>query len=222
MKFIQKFLLSFLLLFVIYSCEKENKIEEPQIFKRDYASQYANDISKIEDFLKTHSVIVVDHAGFPDDQNATFVSVPNLDATSMWGSNAITPKSSLLFKLSNIGGVSHKIYYIKFRNGIGVSPTVNNQIKAYYKGFLLTDDTIPFDFSPETGTTLYLNQTIFGWREILPEFKMGTITGTDQYADFGAGVMFLPSALAYYEKSYTNKIPAYSPIIFTVKLFSVI
>lgn len=176
MRISQKISIASFIFFLICSCEKENKIEEQQFFKRDYASQYAEDISKIEDFLKTHSVTVINHAGFPDDQDATFTSVPNLDATSMWGSNAVTPKSSLLFKLSNIGGVSHKIYYIKFRNGIGVSPTINNQIKAYYKGFLLTDDTILFDFSPETGTTFYLNQLIYGWREIFPEFKMGTIT----------------------------------------------
>lgn len=137
----------------------------------------------------------------------------------MWGSDAATPKSSLLTKIVNIEGVAHKIYYIKFRDGIGLSPSSNSQVKAYFKGLLL-DDTV-FGESVQTGMNLEINQLIIGWREILPEFKMGTVVGVDQYEDFGAGVMFLPSALAYYQYAQ-NQIPAYSPVVFNIKLFEVL
>lgn len=206
---------------VFVACsDDENPITQPPTV-RDYATQYNDDIAKIENYLKTHSITIIDHSGFTDDQSASFATVPNLDPNSMWGSDAAIPKSSLLTKLATVGGVTHKIYYIKFRNGLGTSPTINSKITVSYKGFLLTDDTILFGQSLDTGDTFSINQLIFGWREILPEFKMGNITGMNQYTDFGAGVMFLPSALGYYEKN-NGDIPAYSPLIYTVKLYNVI
>lgn len=214
----KKILLPILTLLLIFSCDKETKVEVPPVFKRDYATQYNEDIAKIENYLKTHSVVITNNSGFPDDQDASFSIVPNLDVNSIWGSNPAIPKASLLFKLATINGVVHKIYYIKFREGVGVSPMVTGRAKFFYKGFLL-DDSV-FDTSSVTGFTANLNQLIFGFREILPLFKMGTVTGVNQYADFGAGVMFLPSAFAYYDNP-AGTIPAYSPIVFNFKLFEV-
>jgi len=220
MKLLKKIIYSILILFLLFSCDSDSKdeIEYPQESIRDYTMQYNVDILKIEAYLKTHSLTVINHSGYTDDQDAVFTTVPILDVSSMWGSDANSPKSSLLTKFKTIEGVVHKIYYIKFRDGIGASPNANNQFTSYHKGYLL-DDTI-FGESSETGVTYELNQLILGWREILPEFKMGTITGVNQYEDFGAGVMFLPSALAYYQISM-NQIPAYSPVIFNFKVFNV-
>ena len=130
------------------------------------------------------------------------------------------PKPSLLIKVATVGGVAHKIYYIKFRNGVGVSPTINSKVTVSYKGFLL-NDTAFFDQSPDAGVNFELNQLILGWKEILPEFKMGNVSGVNQYSDFGAGVMFLPSALGFYERN-TSTIPAYSPLVFPIKLYKVL
>lgn len=207
------------IIFVACDKEKEVPIYEPPPL-RDYATQYNSDIAKIENYLKTHSVNVTNNAGFPNDQDATFASVPNLDPTSIWGSNPTTPQASLLSKIAVVGGVNHKIYYVKFRPGVGSSPMLSNRIKAQYKGFLIENDLI-FDSSPEIGTEFPLNQLILGWQQVLPEFKMGTITNSTQYADFGAGIMFLPSALAYYNQS-PGLVPAYSPLAFSIKLFNVI
>lgn len=188
---------------------------------RDYAIQYNEDLYKIEDFLKTHSITVINHADFTDDQDASFAIVPNLDSNSIWGDNAATPKLSLLVKLATVGGVAHKIYYIKFREGVGASPNINSTIRAVFSGFLTTNMSAAFDKSVQQGAVFSLNQLIFGWREILPEFKMGTVSSTNVYSDFGAGVMFLPSAFGYYDKN-TAQIPAYSPLIFTIKLYNVL
>lgn len=207
--------------FVLISCDKDNEAQPlptPQPL-RDYAVQYNTDILKIETFLKTHSISVTNHAGFSDDQDVSYASVPSLDENSIWGSNPLEPKASLLTKTVTIKDVVHKIYYIKFRPGIGASPTLTNQIKTQYTGFLIEDGYV-FEDSVDEGINLSMNFIITGWREILPEFKMGTITGVNQYSDFGAGVMFLPSALAYYNMSYNN-IPSYSPLGFSFKLYNV-
>ena len=78
-----------------------------------------------------------------------------------------------------------------------------------------------FDSAP-TPVWLKLQEVISGWSHIIPMFKTGTYTaGTGgnptTYNNFGAGVMFLPSALAYYSNS-TGSIPSYTPLIFTFKL----
>ncbi len=222
MKISKLFLVIVLSLVIFIGCDDNKEItpQQQQIVLRDYQTQYNVDILKIENYLKTHSVSVINNSGFVDDQDATFTSVSNLNPNSIWGTDPLTPKTSLLTKTATIGGVIHKIYYIKFRLGNGASPTLVSQIKSQYKGFLIEDGSI-FDSSPTTGSQFTLNQLIFGWREILPEFKMGSISGVNQYSDFGSGVMFLPSALAYYEQSRVP-IPQYSPLAFSFKLFNVI
>ncbi len=64
----------------------------------------------------------------------------------------------------------------------------------------------------------------------MPQFKTGTARahlsangkpdGTLDYYDFGAGVMFIPSGLAYYNIG-SGTIPAYSPLVFSFKLYNV-
>jgi hypothetical protein len=218
MKKIKFIVLSIVLCNTFLSCEKEEAIVIPQ--KRDYQTQYNEEIVKIENYLKTHSIFVVDNPGATDDKNVDYAVVPSLDVNSIWGTDPSVPNANVLTKLVTVGGVEHKIYYLKFRDGVGASPTLNNQIKAYYKLVLLNNESTLIQTSVVDGVNLPMNGLILGWQNILPEFKMGTITGTNQYNDFGAGVMFLPSALAYYDIS-TSQIPAYSPIIYNFKLFNV-
>jgi hypothetical protein len=219
MKIIKFILFSLLLSTTFLSCDGNDSMPDvPQ--KRDYQDQYNEDIAKIENYLKTHAITVVTNPGFADDQNATYSVVPSLDANSIWGTDPLVPKVNVLTKIAIVGGVEHKIYYLKFRDGVGASPNTSNQIKAYYNFVLLNDASTPIETSSEAGVNLQLNKLILGWKYILPEFKMGTITGINQYNDFGAGVMFLPSALAYYEQSSAN-VPAYSPVIFNIKLFNI-
>lgn len=219
MKKIKLFTLSFLFVSLLQSCVKDDNVDVANQV-RDYQTQYNADISQIENFLKTHSITVVNHPGFPDDQNISFSIVPSLDPTSIWGTDAVTPNSNLLTKNVTKEGVVHKIYYLKHRDGVGTSPTLSNQIKIYYKCFLVDNQSSVMSTSSENGADVAMNQLILGWQNILPEFKMGTITGGSQYNDYGAGVMFLPSAMAYYEIQ-VNQIPAYSPLIYNFKLFNV-
>ena len=69
-----------------------------------------------------------------------------------------------------------------------------------------------------------MTTTITGWGEIFPQFKTGTYSsntdGTVSYKDFGAGVMFVPSGLGYYN-SGSASIPAYAPLIFSFKLYEI-
>lgn len=219
MKKIKVIALSILFTSMFIGCEKDDSVDRTPK-KRDYQEVYNEDIVEIENYLKTHSITVVNNPGFVDDQNVTYATVPNLDANSIWGTDPLVPKANLLSKLVTVEGVVHKAYYIKFRDGVGASPNLSNQIKAYYNFVLLNDQSTIIQTGDGSGQPLTMNQIILGWQYILPEFKMGTVTGTNQYNDYGAGVMFLPSALAYYDKAIGG--PAYSPIIYNFKLFNVL
>ena len=83
---------------------------------------------------------------------------------------------------------------------------------------------VQFEESINPQTYFNLTSVIKGWSEVFPKFKTGTyaanVDGTITFNDFGAGVMFLPSGLAYYANS-TASIPAYSPLVFSFKLYEI-
>ena len=192
---------------ILSNCQKS---DSATVSIRDYTEQYNADIVLIEAYLKTHKYSV------DADQNVTFSDA------STDGSDAIWYNPNLTYRTVTYNSIDVKVYYIKLQEGVGESPTnVDNALVAY-KGISL-DGTV-FDFNNNPTIPLYLPRTILGWSEILPKFKTGTITentnGTSTYANFGAGLMFLPSGVAYFNNALTN-LTSYSPIIFSFKLFNV-
>ena len=201
---------------LILSC---NKSDDPAAaYVVPYTIQYPIDLGNIENFLKTHSYAVTNT---PEDQDITFAPATIGSASSIWGSDPNTPKSSLLHKMINSNGVDYKVYYISLRDGLNDKPSRVDSVFVSYKGLLLIETV--FD-QAQNPVWFPLTNVIQGWSEIIPFFKTGSYdstnaNGTVTYADFGAGVMFLPSGLAYYNTPPSqSSIPAYSPLIFTFKL----
>jgi|JI6StandDraft_1071083.scaffolds.fasta_scaffold63067_2 hypothetical protein len=91
-------------------------------------------------------------------------------------------------------------------------------------GISANDEGTVFDSNDNPNSFFELDQVVRGWAEIFPLFKTGSYLanadGTTTYSDFGAGVMFLPSGLAYFNGS-VGSIPSYSPLIFNFKLFEI-
>lgn len=129
----------------------------------------------------------------------------------------------------NLNNVKYIIYYLVLREGVGESPCNVDGVMTSYRGDYLSRDATTNVVSatkfeeviyPQTMMSLY--GVITGWSEIFPLFKTGTsdinANGTVTHKDFGAGVMFLPSGLAYYN-SGSGSIPAYSPLVFSFKLY---
>ncbi len=227
-----KLTIAFLLLLIVGSCSKNNTSVEPL---RDYATQYAADLANIEKYMQTHYMTVVNDPGASDDQDVTFTEIP-LGGTQ-------TP----IFNMPNLvsmdvskDGITYKIYYIPLRQGTGPnskSPCNVDRVLTAYRGEYIYNTTqtingIDFpivastQFDQLTNPQSYFNLTgvIRGWSEIFPKFKTGSYTsntdGTLTYANFGSGVFFLPSGLGYYG-SATATIPAYSPLVFCVKLYEI-
>lgn len=214
----------------IISCEDDdNEITfDPP---RDYATQYAADITMIEDYLKANYITVNNNPGFNNDQDVTISKIDNGQASIYSYLNSSTyPK--LLMKEVSLHSIVYKLYYLILRPGVGISPCSVDGVLTSYKGTYLSQTTTTpsevtatlFEEVKFPQSTLSLYGVITGWSETFPLFKTGTskinTDGTVSYFDFGSGVMFLPSGLAYYNIG-SGPIPAYSPLVFSFKLYNV-
>lgn len=218
-----KFKYFFILLIALtgfVSCNKDddddNKVVPVPI--RDYAVQYKADNDSIEKYLKTN-YIEVDEVTF--DVKITKIPVGGTQ-TSIWDQTDYPLETRDVYNR----GVNYKVYYLTLQKGTGEAPCNFDKISVSYTGNLL-DGTV-FDTSNNLATNFDLDVysskpvRIDGWPEILPKFNTGKSQlgddGVIGYTNFGAGVMFLPSGLAYYASASTS-IPAYSPLVFSFKLY---
>lgn len=206
MKLSLRLLLLLPFIFVMVGCPADDTT--PPVEARPYSEVYNEDITEIEDFMDTHFMTV------DGDYNVTFTEI-----TVATPGAPISSRTDLDFKTISKGGVDHKLYFIKLREGVGSNPTKLDSVYSAYKGH--KTDLTNFD-EASTPVWFQIEQLIQGWQEILPEFKTGNSvtdnsTGITTYSDFGAGVMFVPSGLAYFNQS-SGSIGIYTPIIFNFKL----
>jgi hypothetical protein len=212
------------------SCNKDNNNDIPYVPPKPYAEQYPIEIAAIEDYLKANYITVVNNPGAVNDQDITITKLDADHPTSIWDQKVYPLKSRNV----ELHGIVYKLYYLVLREGVGESPCNVDGVLIAYKGEYLSSvtesnvTTITSTFFEEVKLPsgirdLYYN-TIRGWKEIFPQLKAGTykanVDGTVTYNDFGAGVMFVPSGLAYYN-AVNKSIPAYSPLVYNVKLYEI-
>ena len=235
---ILKIILLFIITLTIVSCSKSDTNTKPL---RDYAEQNVKDMANIETYMHTHHMEVINNPGATDDQNVTFTLIP-IGGTqiSIWDQTTYPLKTRMVKVRQNDIDVLYKIYYLELRQGSGStskSPCNVDRVLTSYRGEYIFSSTEKIggvnvttiksdEFEELNNPQNFFNLTtvIRGWSEIFPQFKTGTYTGnpdgTVSYNDFGAGVMFIPSGLAYFSNS-TGGIPSYSPLIFSFKLYEI-
>ncbi|MEL1255966.1 FKBP-type peptidyl-prolyl cis-trans isomerase [Flavobacterium sp. DGU38] len=203
----------------IVSCNKNDDDDDVvTVPLRDYSEQAKADNEAIEKYLKENYI---------EEVTANFdIKISKIPAggtqTSIWDQKVYPLQSRDVYN----DNITYKVYYLVLNEGVGEAPCNFDRINASYVGNLL-DGTV-FDTSDNLGRVFSLDagvNLIDGWKEIFPKFKAGKANpvnadGTITYSDFGAGVMFLPSGLAYYSSGPTG-IPAYSPLVFSVKLYAI-
>jgi FKBP-type peptidyl-prolyl cis-trans isomerase FkpA len=224
----------------IVSCSKDKNDDIPVTPPKDYATQYAEESVAIDDYLKTNYISeVVNKPGFPEDQDVTIKKITDAATQPSLLSYLNSPTlPRLSIREVSDHNITYKLYYLVIREGKkggdvlsgGENPCNVDGVFAGYKGTLL-DGTV-FD-SSNNGQMLSnldgINHdggaaiVVRGWPEGFPKFKTGWVSskkdGTISYNDFGVGVLFIPSGLAYYNIAKTN-IPAYSPLVFSIKLYA--
>ncbi|WP_040279915.1 FKBP-type peptidyl-prolyl cis-trans isomerase [Psychroserpens damuponensis] len=109
-----------------------------------------------------------------------------------------------------------------FEGDGGPKPNFSDDVSISYTGFAQDGDVFDSTVNP---TTLDLTQVIPGWRDVLQDFKTAengpTINedGTISYDNYGLGVMFLPSGLAYFNAPPPS-IPTYANLVFKFELYA--
>ncbi len=222
----------------IVSCSKSDSSSEPL---RDYVAQRDTDMTNIEAYMHTHYMEVVNNPGATEDQDVTFTLIPEGGTqTSIWDQTTYPILTRYVTARQNDVDITYKIYFIQLRQGTGAnskSPCNVDRVLTSYRGEYVFSSTeqlngvdvttiksIEFEESINPQSFFNLTGVIRGWSEIFPQFKTGTyagnLDGTTSYYDFGAGVMFIPSGLAYFATS-AGGIPAYSPLIFSFKLYEI-
>jgi hypothetical protein len=231
-----KFRFYFILLITtlsLFSCSK-NEVAAVQPL-RDYTVQFTADNLVIEEYLNSYYLTVTNNPGGMDDQDVVFTKTPTggtQPSIMSYLNKSTFPK--LLRKNVELHGITYSMYYLVLRPGTGESPSNVDGVLAAYAGTYLQKGTvadateltnIAFEEIKYPQQILSLFSTISGWGEIFPLFKTGdtpiaNADGTVTYNNFGAGVMFIPSGLAYYSTG-SGSIPTYVPLIFKFKLFAI-
>lgn len=203
-----------ILISVFYACKKDDgyNIVPP----RDYGEQYAAELPLIEEYLKTHYIESVSA-----DFDISLKEIPEGGTqVSIWDQE----EYRLQFKMVKSNDVDYKVYYLVLNEGVGDAPTRGDNVITAYRGTIL--DGTQFDYRPFPDSYSSLAISIEGWQEIIPLFRAGLHDDSPSpdpatFTDYGAGVMFLPSGLAYFNSSPNSVIGAYESLIFTFKLYAV-
>ena len=222
---------------VLFSCNNDDDTEITPA--RDYDVQYPVDLDSIESYLKTHSFSVVEVDGLTDVEIDTFIVGNTEGKVSIWDNT----EYPLQYKMVNndsrstylVDGqvsdpVEYKMYYLLINEGGGASTTRFDSTYVSYRGWKLDNEQFDISNQPIWATFPQIQSgeisLISGFRQFTPLLKAAIppyVTGPDgqtTYNNSGVGVVFIPSGLGYYNSSQIN-IPAYSPLVFTVRLHSV-
>ncbi len=213
------------------ACENDDDITVELVEARDRTEQQLSDLDSLQTFLATHYY----NSGF--FETGTNHKYSDIVITPL-PENGILPdpnNNTLLINAvetltTEYQDATYEYYVLKLNQGGGDAPKFTDNIRVRYEGSLVEtlenfDEAVtPIDLSLQSnGVT---GGTIRAWQLIMPTFSgiaEGDFTvsaGNVVYNNFGLGVMFIPSGLAYFS-SATNGITAYSNLIFKFELLQV-
>ena len=226
-----------LLSIVLFSCNKDDEASSAPP-PRDFKIQYEADLDSIETYLKTHSFTVIEESGRIDVKIDTFIVGNANGKVSIWD-NTDYPlqfktikndtRVSSLVNGTSLDPVEYKMYYLLINEGNGVSTNRFDSTFVSYRGWRLDNKQVDISNVPVWATfpalTTLESAFVSGFRQFTPLLKAAeSITvgedGGVTFNNYGAGVVFIPSGLAYFNRP-PQSIPAYSPLVFTVRLHSV-
>lgn len=219
----------FVLILGFTSCKKDDDPTVPTVVEKNRAEQQIVDNDSLLGYFETHyynastfanpgnynmSDLIISE--LPKDDQGNYLPLPDPDNNKL-----LSEPGVLEIKTTTYLETEYEYYILRITPGGGKNPNFSDNVKINYSGNLMNEDVFDSTANP---TVLDLVNVIPGWREAIPEFKtaVGIPTigsdGKEQYDNYGFGVMFLPSGLAYYS-SPPFGIPVYSNLIFRFQLF---
>jgi FKBP-type peptidyl-prolyl cis-trans isomerase FkpA len=201
------------------SCQEEQRgfVEPP----REYPAQRAADNDSLVSFMKRWSYNHEDYANAANiDKHITFT----IDSLKTGKTPIFDQVQEITVKVKDNNDVyhDHTAYILPLREGAGTSPTIADSVFVSYKGMLLNRNQFDESKSPIWFESLGV---VKGFGALMPHIKRAALPtvnadGTYSFSGFGSAAIFMPSALGYYNDTRTSGIPAYSPLIFAVDLYT--
>jgi peptidylprolyl isomerase FKBP-type len=225
------FIISATVLLLATACKKDDK-KNTVAPPRDVTEVRNENNAAIEKFLKTHTYTFTPTTSI--SEMVTFATTSNTAESILENPNL--QKMELDVLDANNKRVRHSLYYIILQQGTGTTTTIADSVYVNYKGQLLDLSTFEetktqsmsnwFDLIGDV-TNSSKSGAIKGFREGLSKLRassssrlMPNTDGTNTVpTDGGMAILFIPSGLGYFNNTQ-SKIPAYSPLIFSVNLIS--
>lgn len=223
-------ILGFVLLFVVlWSCKNDDDVDVESVPPRMLSEVAIENDAEIKAYLETHFYNYEEFenppAGFDYKIIIDTIAGDNLGKTSLINQveTKLVTEYSSTFGRSDEEEIQHTLYYLSARDGVGESPTIGDNTVVRYEGALLNG--ISFDAS-SVPTSQYLSGFVRGYANGIINFKTGVGPmdngdGSVSFEDYGVGVIFMPSALGYFDQPRSGSgIPAYAPLVFYVDVLS--
>jgi len=219
---------------LIWACSDDDDMNVVTLPLRDRTEQQAVDKDSLITFLSTHYYNAMDFQG-GDNYSIDQIDIVKADLDD--NDNPIVPEGNRLL-ISDVETLTsehldaeYEYYILKLNQGGGeASPNFTDKVRVVYEGSLVSDGSVfdaataPTDFNL-VGGTLTTVGTIVGWQRTLPEFNVAEGfeidgSGVVNFDNYGFGVIFLPSGLAYFGNPPVNSgIPDYANLIFKFELY---
>jgi len=210
---------------VILACSPDDPDFVP-VEDRDRTEQQATDKAILLDYLQSY---YYNSGALSNIQNP---EVTDIIITELLDGETVPADHTLLIgavetKTTTFEDTLYEYYILRINQGGGeASPNFTDKVRVEYEGTLVEDASVfdsainPIDFDL-VGFGVNAGGVITGWQRVFPEFNAASsfTTGSNvQFDDYGVGVMFLPSGLAYFSSQLVG-IPSYSNLIFKFALF---
>jgi hypothetical protein len=226
MNFRKYTLFALALIALVSSCKKDDD-SGPVFVEADRTEQQVIDGDSLIFYLQTHyynastfttpgnyhvADIVINE--LPKDDDGNYLAMPDPDNNTLLF-DAVQTKTTTYLE------VDYVYYILMLNEGGGERPNFSDDVRVNYSGMLQSDDIFDSTVNPVTFDLLNLIQ---GWRLVMPEFRASVgdpiieDDGTISYNDYGLGVMFLPSGLAYYGSPPLG-VTRYANLVFKFELY---
>ncbi|GGW70698.1 hypothetical protein DFQ11_106150 [Winogradskyella epiphytica] len=231
LKFLRLSLLLLAVFSVVISCKDDDDFEEIPYVLEDRTEQQAKDKDSLLSYLSTHyynsaffetgtnhrynDIVITE---LPKDESGNYLEMPDPENNTL----LIEAVETLTTEYKD---VSYEYYVLNINQGGGESPNFTDKVRVRYQGVSVGNQTV-FDAvsSPITlplvGDGFQTGGAIRAWQLVIPTFKTAVSysynDGVVEYDDFGLGMMFVPSGLAYFAGVNTGS--AYDNLIFKFEL----
>ena len=208
----------------VVSCEDDD-VKVPDVVVRDRGEQQLADSDSLVDYLSTH---YYNSDFFLSGSNHKY---SDIIITELEEGEDLPAGHTLLIDAvethtTTYEDTDYDYYVLRINQGGGDSPRFTDQVRMRYEGFTLVDGTV-FD-SLATPEDLFLTGAGFNpglirsWQLIIPMFNCAdsftNSNGITNYNNYGLGVMFVPSGIAYFSGTASGSIASYSNLVFKFEL----